>query len=126
MSDIKSPVSRVSTSRTAVARTDVQSGSFDHLRPYQPSAPSVGRDGETPLRARSDDTAISDFIAPSRETAQWLGSPAISGALAAVSKELAPDGVAGSSRDQYVASVVETHLSARRQLAHHLNALLRA
>ena len=79
-----------------------------------------------PARFNDDGSAISDFIEPSRETAKWLGNPALTGALAAVSQELAPDGVAESNRDQYVASVVETHLSARRQLARHLNALLRA
>jgi hypothetical protein len=69
---------------------------------------------------------VPEFTAPPRETSRWLADPAISATLTAVSNDLAPDGVADNGRDRYVASVVETHLAARRQLARHLNALLRA
>jgi hypothetical protein len=109
-----------------VSRSGVDAGSLDHLRPFQPKAPPAADRKVTPAGGRGDAKAIAEFVAPSRETAHWLGNPAIAGVLSSVSQELAPDGVAQSSRDQYVASVVETHLSARRQLARHLNALLRA
>lgn len=125
MSDIKSAVSRVHTGRTAPAgatpgghglkRLDID------LRPRTPREIGV-----RPDRSTSEPTLLSEFIAPPSETADWLGNPVMGAALSAVSSELAPDGVASSKRDQYVASVVETHLAARKQLAKHLNSLLRA
>ncbi len=126
MSEIKSPISRAHVGRASAPRSGAEVGVLDHLRPYKPrNLPSVDRE-QVAIGSHGDQGAISDFIAPSRESAHWLGNPAITGALSAVSDDLAPDGVAQSSRNQYVASVVETHLSARRQLARHLNALLRA
>jgi len=98
---------------------------LDRLNVELPS--QVQRDAATRINRRAaEPTLLSEFIAPPSETAEWLGSPAIGSALAAVSGELAPGGEASSKRNQYVASVVETHLAARKQLAKHLNSLLRA
>ena len=125
MSDIKSPVSRVHAGQSARAGMPSDRPAFDRTT-FDPPA-RVERDTDLRPRRQSTEVALlSEFISPPRETAEWLGNPAMTAALAAVSADLAPDGVAGSKRDQYAASVVETHLAARRQLARHLNALLRA
>jgi len=125
MSDIKSTISRAHPSRSAAAG----SVSVQH----KPSRPNIdlttqakqGGEKRSDRRA-SEPTLMSEFIAPPSETSEFLGNPAIGSVLAAVSGELAPDGTATSKRNQYVASVVETHLVARKQLAKHLNSLLRA
>ena len=125
MSDIKSAVSRVHTGRTLPA--DTAQGGHGLKRPSIDLPKQAPRDvSARPDRSISEPTLLSEFIAPPSETANWLGSPVIGAALSAVSSELAPGGVATTKRDQYVASVVETHLSSRKQLAKHLNALLRA
>lgn len=125
MSDIKSPVSRVHVGRTAPAGTLPGRPALDRLTSRLPARVERDVDPQT-NRPPAAEVLVSEFIAPPRETAEWLGNPSMPAALAAVSGELAPGGVATSKRNQYVASVVETHLSARRQLARHLNALLRA
>lgn len=125
MSDIKSAVSRVHAGRGAPASGKPNRHTLDRLNVELPS--QVQRDAATRIdRRAAEPTLLSEFIAPPSETAEWLGSPAIGSALAAVSGELAPGGAATSKRNQYVASVVETHLAARKQLAKHLNSLLRA
>lgn len=125
MSDIKSPVSRVHVGRTAPLGNVPGRHHLDRLRPDIPVL--AERDSESQADRKPAATMlVSNFIAPPRETAEWLGNPAMPAALAAVSTDLAPGGVASSKRDQYVASVVETHLAARKRLARHLNALLRA
>ena len=125
MSEIKSPVSRVHVGRSVPAGAGSGRLALDRPSLDVPARPD--RDADIHPRRRTVDGAlVSDFIAPPRETSEWLGSPAMTTVLAAVSNDLAPSGVATSKRDQYVASVIETHLVARRQLARHLNALLRA
>lgn len=125
MSDIKSAVSRVHTGRTVPAGAAPGGHGLKRLDIDLP--PRAPREvGVRPDRSTSEPTLLSDFIAPPSETADWLGNPVMGAALSAVSGELAPGGVASSKRDQYVASVVETHLAARKQLAKHLNSLLRA
>ncbi len=125
MSDIKSTVSRVHTGRPAAA-----SGASGRHAPHRANVdiPSqIQKDKEAYSEKRIAETPLlSEFIAPPTETAEWLGSPSIGSVLTAVSGDLAPGGMATSKRNQYVASVVETHLVARRQLAKHLNSLLRA
>lgn len=125
MSDIKSAVSRIHSGRGASASGKTGRHTLDRVNLDLPV--QVQRDPGARINRRAiQPTLLSEFIAPPSETAEWLGSPSIGSALSAVSGELAPGGVAASKRDQYVASVVETHLAARRQLAKHLNALLRA
>jgi len=125
MSDIKSPVPRIHIGRAIPSGSAPNRQALDRLRSSTPS--DVGRDSNAPTDRQPVATVlVSEFIAPPRETSEWLGNPAMPAALAAVSVELAPGGVASSKRNQYVASVVETHLAARKRLARHLNALLRA
>jgi len=125
MSDIKSTVSRIHPGRTS-SPGDV-TGRHTLNRLHIDVAAQVRRHADIRGQRRSvEPTHLSEFIAPPSETAEWLGSPAIGSVLTAISGDLAPDGKASSKRDQYVASVVETHLVSRRQLAKHLNALLRA
>jgi len=128
MSDIKSAVSRTHTSRTLPAEAAPAGHGLRRLKRLDIDLPKEApRDvSARPDRSISEPTLLSEFIAPPSETANWLGSPVIGAALSAVSSELAPGGVATTKRDQYVASVVETHLSSRKQLAKHLNSLLRA
>lgn len=126
MSEMKSTISKVDAARTEANSGPGSDHSIRRSRinlPYRPPQELRGREQEDrPIEAAS----VSDFIAPTGETAEWLGNPAMTSVLAAVSEELAPNGSAATERDQYAASVVETHLVARRQLAKHLNALLRA
>ncbi len=126
MSDIRTGLNRVSSGRevvrpagTALSRADV---------PKLPGQ-SVDLDAKNGLRGSAfsgNAEVMAAFTAPSHETKSWLVNPMLSSALKSVSQDVAPDGVAASPRDQYVASVIETHLAARKQLATHLNALLRA
>jgi len=125
MSDIKSAVSRIHTGRTLPAEAAPGGHGLKRLDINLPKQ-APREVSARPDRGISEPTLISEFIAPPSETANWLGSPVIGAALSAVSSELAPGGVATTKRDQYVASVVETHLSSRKQLAKHLNSLLRA
>ena len=124
MSEIKAPATRIHVGRGT--STGLPGGKFAPLRPGADLPARPGDAIPDPQRRPVGSALVSDFIAPPRETAEWLGNPAMTATLAAVSADLAPGGVAASKRDQYAASVVETHLAARRQLARHLNALLRA
>ncbi len=125
MSDIKSPVSRIHVGRTESLSDAAGKPTLGRLRSGLPTHKGPGT-YTRPGRKPTTTVLVSEFIAPPRETAEWLGNPAMPAALAAVSVDLAPDGMASSKRNQYVASVVETHLAARKRLARHLNALLRA
>lgn len=69
---------------------------------------------------------IKEFIAPPDHVRAWLGDPMIGPVLAQVSRELAPEGSAEDAQARYAASVIETHLAARKHLASRLNALIRA
>jgi len=125
MSDIKTAVSRVHPGRTVSTGAVPGGHGLKRLNIDLPlKAPREA--GARPDRGIAEPTLLSEFIAPPSETTDWLGSPVMGAALTAVSGELAPGGVATTKRDQYVASVVETHLAARKQLAKHLNSLLRA
>lgn len=125
MSDIKSPGSRIHVGTVAQAGNISGQPALERPKHQLPVRVERSVDLKTD-REPNIEMLVAEFIAPPRETAEWLGNPSMPAALVAVSGELAPGGVAASKRDQYVASVVETHLSARRQLARHLNALLRA
>jgi|GEM_PF-2844681 len=125
MSNIKSTITRA----VPGSRVSTEGASSGHL--IKRSSVNLPQNSQQDAKAivdrrASEPTLISEFIAPPSETSEWLRSPSIGSILAAVSSDLAPNGVANSQQDQYVASVVETHLVARRQLAKHLNSLLRA
>jgi len=65
------------------------------------------------------------FIAPPARVAALVGDPRIVAALDAASASLAPGGKAANAEDRYAASVIETHLAARRRLIQMSNALLK-
>ncbi len=126
MSDLKTGLNRIPSGREVVRTSPT---TIPRPQVAKPQQKPVDRSEENDFRRSggvSNGEFISAFTEPSNETREWLGSPLLTSALKAVSKDIAPDGSAKSSRDQYVASVVETHLAARKQLATHLNALLRA
>ncbi len=125
MSDLKSTISRMPPGRAVPSEGAARSHAAPRPAIALPRRPPQGVEARGDQRTATT-APLSDFIAPPAETAEWLGSPAIGSVLAAVSRDLAPDGVAMSKRNQYAASVVETHMVARRQLTRHLNALLRA
>ncbi len=68
---------------------------------------------------------VSDFIAPASRTTAWLTSPRLTATLEAASQALAPNGSTEDPIDRYAASVVETHLVARRKLTTLMNSLLK-
>lgn len=126
MSDIKSQAVRVHVGRGDIERQDGARSSLPAIRPSQIDLRrKAGSETQKP-QIPQPSVLLSEFSAPPRETRELLANPAVTAALVAVSSELAPAGVAESPRDRYVASVVETHLAAKRQLAKHLNAMLRA
>lgn len=101
----------------------------------QPSPSEVGRKsvpdslplpGGEAQRGNDADALIREFIAPPDHVRAWLGDPMIGPVLAQISRELAPEGVSEDPQARYAASVIETHLAARKQLASRLNALIRA
>ena len=67
---------------------------------------------ETPI-----DAAVAAFLRPSEEEAAWLADTRFDATLAAASADLAPDGQAMDTADRYAASIIATHLEARRRLA---------
>jgi hypothetical protein len=69
--------------------------------------------------------ALDAFIAPPASVAALAGDPRLTAALEAASASLAPGGKASNAQDRYAASVIETHLSARRRLTQMSNALLK-
>jgi len=66
---------------------------------------------------------VANFAAPSPRTSSWLGNPRLTATLEAASQALAPDGKTEDPVDRYAASVIETHLVARRRLSKLMNAL---
>ena len=68
---------------------------------------------------------ISDFVSPSLRTMALLSDPRLTSILAAASENLAPSGVTQDPTDRYAASVLETHLVARRRLMKFTNSLLK-
>jgi len=100
------------------------------VRPYLPARHRPGVD-ETRANRHSwsepDPSAalITDFIQPSQRTMAWLSDPQLTTTLQAASEALAPDGTAEDVADRYAASVLETHLVARRTLSKLTNAVLK-
>ncbi len=68
---------------------------------------------------------VAEFTAPPQRTIAWLGDHRLTATLSAASESLAPGGKTGDPADRYAASVIETHLVARRQLTKLTNALLK-
>lgn len=68
---------------------------------------------------------LTEFSSPSPRTASWLSDPRFVVTLQAASEALAPGGRAEDAADRYAASVIETHLVARRRLSTLMNALLK-
>jgi hypothetical protein len=65
------------------------------------------------------------FIAPPASVESLLADPRLISVLEAASASLAPGGKAANAEDRYAASVIETHLAARRRLTQMTNALLK-
>lgn len=69
------------------------------------------------MRGTKLDRAIAAFLALPEDTDAWLADPRLEATLAAASADLAPGGRATNEADGYAASVIATHLEARRRLA---------
>lgn len=98
--------------------------------PSHRSLPSAGVE-ERPRRELSEVTAdpvaqlVTDFAAVPPRTASWLSDPRLVATLQEASEALAPGGIAEDPADRYAASVIETHLVARRRLMKLANAMLK-
>lgn len=75
----------------------------------------------------ADTTAvlIAEFVAPPHRTMARLNDPRLFATLQAASDTLAPSGISEDPTDRYAASVIETHLVARRRLSKLTNSLLK-
>lgn len=124
MADVK-PASLRSVSNAVPARTSdqvqVAPRPIGGTRPIEnKSLPTFGLDsldGSTAL--------VSDFIQPTPSTMAWLSNPRLAATLQAASDALAPGGASEDPTDRYAASVLETHLVARKRLTKLTNSLLK-
>jgi len=125
MADVKSATVR-STSSLAPARFDPQTRVA--ARP-----PVKARQAADEPKDRLNDSIsldpasalLADFAAPSSRTTAWLNNPRMTSTLEVASQALAPNGAAEDPIDRYAASVIETHLVARRSLSKLMNSLLK-
>jgi len=125
MADVKSASTR-SASSLAPARFDPQMRV--QPRPLVQARPNVDEVESRPAGPAFVDPSsklVVDFVAPSSRTTAWLTSPRLTATLEAASQALAPNGATEDPVDRYAASVVETHLVARRRLSNLMNSLLK-
>lgn len=125
MSKVKSSSIR-NISDVSAARTSADLQALP--RPPVMPRPPVGERGrsQTPLdRAEASLALIMEFITPPQQTMARLSDPRLAATLQAASTSLAPDGVSEDPTDRYAASVIETHLVARRRLSKLTNSLLK-
>lgn len=125
MADVKSATVR-STANITPARVDSQM----RVQPRPPIHSRAAVEGVELPPARQgqvDPTAalVSEFVAPSPRTMAWLANPRMTATLEAASNALAPNGASEDATDRYAASVIETHLVARRRLSKLTNSLLK-
>ncbi len=97
-------------------------------RPAVQAKPSIenrelSQDNNRQVEAAS--SLVSDFASPPPRTMALLSDPRLASILTAASESLAPNGVTQDPTDRYAASVIETHLVARRQLTKLTNSLLK-
>lgn len=90
--------------------------------------PAARNDFSAMARARAAESRriLEEFSLPPERVRSALSDPTLPTALAEVAEQLAPGGRANDAQSQYTASVIATHLAARRQLSTKLNALIRA
>lgn len=95
--------------------------------PVQPRQAFDEPENRSPDASKVDPTSalIAGFAAPSPKTAAWLANPRLGATLEAASEALAPGGVTEDPVDRYAASVIETHLVARKRLSKLMNSLLK-
>jgi len=125
MADVKSATVRSPSSLTP-ARLDPQVRV--NARPAIQPRPSIDEpEGRVTGFAQLDpsNALVADFVAPSSRTTAWLTNPRLTATLEAASQALAPNGSTEDPIDRYAASVVETHLVARRKLTTLMNSLLK-
>lgn len=125
MADVK-PASLRGVSSTVPARIP----SRVQVAPRPPIGGGVSVDDRAipaPAQGAVDHSSnlIAEFIQPAPRTMAWLSDPRLSATLKAASDALAPGGVAEDVTDRYAASVLETHLVARRRLTKLTNSLLK-
>lgn len=126
MAEVKSALVRGSSSSPAPARFD------PHLRtdtrpPIQARVAVEESDNRLDGSTFADPASalVEDFIAPPIRTTAWLTNPKLAATLEAASQSLAPGGATEDPINRYAASVVETHLVARRRLSNLMNSLLK-
>ncbi len=115
---------RVSNASSTNTSVPIQTG----LRPAIQAKPSIENQELPQGKNYQVDTAsglISDFITPSPKTMALLSDSRLTSILSAASESLAPSGVTQDPTDRYAASVLETHLVARRKLMKFTNSLLK-
>ena len=125
MAEVKSALVR-SSSSLAPARFDPQARV--NARPDVQSRVTIDEIENRlsgPILADPSAALVEDFIAPSSRTTAWLTNPKLTATLEAASESLAPGGATEDPIDRYAASVVETHLVARRRLSNLMNSLLK-
>jgi len=93
----------------------------------QPQQQIENREPPSGDQSQVDSSAalISEFTAPPPRTTAWLSDPRLISTLTAASESLAPNGISEDPTDRYAASVLETHLVARRRLMKFTNSLLK-
>lgn len=126
MSEIKASLSSARGVSGAPALAPVRRPDKSGVDQVRENADRGFLSGTSEPRNNSTERLIREFIQPPEHVRAWLSDPMIGPVLAEISRDLAPSGVASDAQARYTASVIETHLSARKQLASRLNALIRA
>ncbi len=126
MADVKSATVR-STSSLAPARFDPQTrvAARPPVKAGQTADEPKDRLNDPSISLDPASALLADFAAPSSRTTAWLNNPRMTSTLEAASQALAPNGAAEDPIDRYAASVIETHLVARRSLSKLMNSLLK-
>lgn len=123
--DVKIPTTRrMSNAGSTNVSVQLRAEPKPHVQP-KPSIEYRELPQDNNLQVEATSTLVSDFASPPPRTMALLSDPRLSSILTAASETLAPNGVTQDPTDRYAASVIETHLVARRQLIKHTNSLLK-
>jgi len=125
MTEIKTPTARGLPSPSAASvPAQVKTDPRPAIQP-RPAIESRSLPSGDQNQLDATSALISDFTAPPPRTMAWLADSRLTSTLTAASESLAPDGITEDPTDRYAASVIETHLVARRRLMKFTNSLLK-